>query len=145
MSAGIGNSGGDGQDFELNLASIIDCFTVLIAFMLASASFLAVGVLDAGISAASAAPSETKPPSIQVEVTLKSENRIALKVTGKTNLNREFGSESELLENLKSLRAQNSDLASLTLQAEDQVPYKRVVASMEQIRKTVPGILLGGF
>lgn len=30
MSAGVG--GGDGgQEFELNLASIIDCFTVLIA------------------------------------------------------------------------------------------------------------------
>jgi biopolymer transport protein ExbD len=48
MSVGGGNS----QDADINLAPIIDCFTVLIAFMLVSASFLSIGVLDAGIAAA---------------------------------------------------------------------------------------------
>ena len=51
MSAG-NFEGSGGQDFELNLASLIDCFTVLITFLLASASFLSVGILDAGVAAA---------------------------------------------------------------------------------------------
>ena len=37
-------------DFELNLAPIIDCFTVLIAFILISASFASINILDAGIA-----------------------------------------------------------------------------------------------
>ena len=35
------------QDFELNITSIIDCFTVLIAFILTSASFISIGIIDA--------------------------------------------------------------------------------------------------
>ena len=42
------------KDFDLNLAPIIDCMTVLITFMLASASFLSIGILDAGVAAAGA-------------------------------------------------------------------------------------------
>ena len=38
------------QDFDVNITPIIDSFTVLITFMLASASFLSVGIFDAGIT-----------------------------------------------------------------------------------------------
>jgi biopolymer transport protein ExbD len=144
MSAGVG--GGDGgQEFELNLASIIDCFTVLIAFMLASASFLAIGVLDAGISAASATTTDAKPPAIQVEITLRTEGKIGMKVTGQKSLNSEFSSEADLMNSIKNLKEQYPDLQSAVLQAEDVVPYKSVVLTMESLRKTVPSILLGGF
>ena len=36
-------------DFELNLASIIDCFTVLITYLLVSASFISLGILDVSV------------------------------------------------------------------------------------------------
>jgi biopolymer transport protein ExbD len=41
MSANFGG-GGNGQEVELNITPIIDCFTVLITFLLASASFLSL-------------------------------------------------------------------------------------------------------
>mgnify|MGYP003351965824 CR=1 FL=1 len=40
-----------GQDFELNLASIIDCLTVIIAFLLLSSSFVSYGTLDTAVAA----------------------------------------------------------------------------------------------
>lgn len=144
MSAGVGGGQG-GQDFELNLASIIDCFTVLIAFMLASASFLAIGVLDAGISVATASSDPSKAPSVQVEITLKQQGRVGLKVSGAKTLQTEFATEADLLTALSGLKGQFPDLQSAVLQADDQVPYKNVVLTMEHLRKTVPSILLGGF
>ena len=44
MSANLGNS--SGQDVDLNITPIIDCFTVLITFLLASASFLSIGFFE---------------------------------------------------------------------------------------------------
>jgi biopolymer transport protein ExbD len=54
ISGGGGSPGrkskGASQDFDLNLAPIIDCITVLIAFILISTSFISIGLLDAGIA-----------------------------------------------------------------------------------------------
>src|SRR3954454_525427 len=84
MSAGV--SGGNGsQDFELNLASIIDCFTVLIAFMLASASFLSIGILDAGVAAAGPQTKSDKPPSVNLTVELSQNQKFTLKLAGKSH------------------------------------------------------------
>src|SRR4051812_21662207 len=85
MSAGV-SGGGNSQDFELNLASIIDCFTVLIAFMLASASFLSVGILDAGVAAAGAqANPNDKPPSVNMTVELGQGQKFTVKLVGKAS------------------------------------------------------------
>ncbi len=35
------------HDFELNIASIVDCFTVLITYLLAAASFISLGMIPA--------------------------------------------------------------------------------------------------
>ena len=58
MSAGGG--GGEG-DVELNLAPIVDCFTVLIAYLLVSMSFISLSIFEAGVAA-------TSPESASVEV-----------------------------------------------------------------------------
>ena len=62
MSTGLGSSDSQSGDFELNLASMIDCFTVLIAFLLASSSFLSIGALDVSVIGASA-PQDNPPNS----------------------------------------------------------------------------------
>lgn len=113
--------------------------------MLASASFLAIGVLDAGISAASATTTDAKPPAIQVEITLRTEGKIGMKVTGQKSLNSEFSSEADLMNSIKNLKEQYPDLQSAVLQAEDVVPAQVRRPHHESLRKTVPSILLGGF
>lgn len=45
MSSG-GNRRQLDQEFELNIASIVDCFTVLITYLLAAASFISLGNIE---------------------------------------------------------------------------------------------------
>ena len=45
MSSG-GNKRQMDQEFELNIASIVDCFTVLITYLLAAASFISLGSIE---------------------------------------------------------------------------------------------------
>ena len=151
MSAGVGGGGhgggGQSQDFELNLASIIDCFTVLIAFMLVTASFLSIGILDAGIAAGASQATDTqaKPPAIQLTLEIRDDLTIQAQVTGKESRTQVLKGTPELLSFLKDTQARWSDLSSLTLQAAPNVEYQQVVHTMEDIRKVVPNVLLGGF
>jgi biopolymer transport protein ExbD len=152
MVGGEGGRGSGSQDFELNLASIIDCLTVLIAFMLASASFLSIGILDAGVAAAGAAPKDQAPPSVNIAVELRKDQSMILKVTGKVNstttipVNAAKAWDHETLaQNLVALKAKWTDANAVTLTAENAVEYRHVVKTMESMRKTIPVVLLGGF
>lgn len=148
MSTG---AGGGGQDFELNLAPIIDCFTVLIAFMLVSATFLAIGIFDAGIAAAGAKATNATPPPIQISLHLKPDHSMSLQVTGKVSRTLPVAPEQDsygyaaLANHLKELRRVFPTVGSLTLKADDGVEYKEVIKTMEHVRANVPLVLLGGF
>src|SRR4051794_13282188 len=156
MSGSIGSvtgneRGSESQDFELNLASIIDCFTVLIAFMLASASFLSIGILDAGVAAAGAQAAPGTPPPINISVELGTGQKLTVKVTGKMTSNEVILPVSGKLDfagltrSLASTHAKYTDVNALTLTADNAVEYREVIKTMEEIRKTVPVVLLGGF
>lgn len=143
--------GSNSQDFELNLASIIDCFTVLITFMLASASFLSVGILDAGISAAGASASTEAPPAVNVTVTMAKDKSITIKTSGKQNNTTTINSKNStwdldsLTSHLNSLKGAWPDLNAITLAADSTVEYRDVVTAMETSKKSLPVVLLGGF
>lgn len=153
MMEGSGSGKGGSQDFELNLASIIDCFTVLIAFMLATASFLSIGILDAGIAAAGAESKEQdNPPPIQVTVELKSDRSFLVKTSGKAQQSRTLASTdgkerdfSALTAELSRLKQEWPAVSALTLSADASVEYTEVIRSMEASRKAIPVVLLGGF
>jgi biopolymer transport protein ExbD len=143
-------------DVELNLAPIIDCFTVLITFMLASASFLSIGILDAGIAAAGAtAATPSAPPPITLSIELKDSHAIVVKVTGKENRTatipaaQKDGSadwnHDQLTAQLNELKGRYPAVQAATLSADNGVEYKTIVKSMEVVRKSVPAVLLGGF
>jgi biopolymer transport protein ExbD len=157
MSAGSlpGAGGGKGhqsQDFELNITSIIDTFTVLITFMLASASFLSIGIFDAGISAGGDTASTAKPPAVNVEVSLGTDHAFTVKLTGQVNTttkvppvkNGEWDLEG-LNANLNGVKAKFADVTAATMIAENRVEYKDVIRAMESTRKALPYVLLGGF
>jgi biopolymer transport protein ExbD len=148
----IGSGGGsNSQEFELNLASIIDCFTVLITFMLATASFLSIGVLDAGVAAAGAASSSTAPPPIQISVELSQNQQIEVKVSGKAQRSTRIPALADqadlatLGKTLAELKTQWPDVNAATLTAETTVEYERVIKTMDSMRKSLPVVLLGGF
>lgn len=149
MSSGGGQNS---QDFELNLASIIDCFTVLIAFMLASASFLSIGILDAGVAAAGATGiSNDAPPPVNVEVLVSKDHLLTVKLSGKSTQTTKLVPQGDaydhegLSRTLASVKSQWPTVGAVTLTAENQVEYQDVVKTMEVARKTLPAVMLGGF
>ena len=75
-----------GQDFELNLASIIDCLTVIIAFLLLSSSFVSYGTLDTAVAApqgsTSTAADAGKAGQLSLSVVLRDSGQVDLEVSG---------------------------------------------------------------
>lgn len=162
-------SGGGDQDFELNLAPIIDCLVVLITFMLASATFLSIGILDAGISAGGATQSSTAPPSVVVTLDLKKGYQMILRVEGKENSTASFQpvdapttkapneapntvsatnktwNIKEAADRLRALRLKWTDLSALTIQGDNDLEYQQFVQVMDALRKDIPVVMLGGF
>src|SRR6187551_2381865 len=70
------------QDFELNIASVIDCFTVLITYLLVSASFISISALDIDLTGVGDAP-RSEPPPVSIAVELDSKHSLHVKITGK--------------------------------------------------------------
>lgn len=148
----IGSGGSNSTDFDLNITPIIDAFTVLIAFMLASASFLSIGILDAGIAAGGAeATPNTEPPPVTIQITLQPDRSIRFEVSGKENSKYSVPANDggwnlgESAKRLEALKAKWPTVNALTLTAENTVEYKDVVTVMESTRKSHPNVLLGGF
>ncbi|MGK5086406.1 biopolymer transporter ExbD [Bdellovibrionota bacterium FG-2] len=152
MSSNFGQSSHHSQEVELNITSIIDCFTVLITFLLASASFLSIGVFDASSEAPEAAASaqnEAVLPSIEVVIVLENSHSIIVDVSGKLKKKRALKAQGGdydfggLTEELRQLKTSFPDVARAVLSAEDEVTYQTLVMSMEQIRKSFPDISFG--
>jgi biopolymer transport protein ExbD len=156
MSGAVDSGGPKGKggspDFDLNLAPIIDCFTVLITFMLASASFISIGVLDAG-AGSGAAPSENKDQKqlVAVQVDLQPQFTIQVKMTGKVTSTIPVPSKDgtwdfeTLVGQLKKIKTDWPQTDSITLTMADDMEHKYLMASLENVKKVFPGVLLGGF
>ena len=148
----IGSGGSNSTDFDLNITPIIDAFTVLIAFMLASASFLSIGILDAGIAAGGAeATANTAPPPVTIQMNLLPDRSIRFEISGKENSKFSIPPADgtwnlgDAVSRLEALKAKWPTVSALTLTAENTVEYKDVVTVMESARKSHPNVLLGGF
>ena len=151
MSAGVG--GDSKQDVELNLAPIIDCFTVLITYLLVSASFISFTVLDVGIAAIGQGvppvTDKSTPPSLSL--VLAATNSLEIKLSGGSkNLalsypinaqNGQFDVPSMTAKFYEILK-EFSDVADISVSAEPTVPYKDVVRLVESVRKTIPKVYL---
>jgi len=154
MNVGSGESGGKGrlaQDCDINLAPIIDCFTVLITFLLVSASFLSIGFLDAGASVPGQAATNQKPPAITLEVEILDKSEIHVKVSGKGKLDRKIAGKAGELDlpalsaELEGIKKKWPEAEGLVLSAKNDIEYIQIIKAMEVSRKTFPAVLLGGF
>lgn len=150
-SGGSGARGGESQDFELNLASIIDCLTVLITFLLASTAFISIGILDAGVAAAGSTAKDGTPPPINLTLELSKDHRMTVKTTGKSSTSQSVAAKADqwdmdsLTQKLQAVHQQFPTVSAITLTADNSVEYKDVVQVMDTTRKTIPVVLLGGF
>jgi len=151
------------QDFELNIAAIIDCFVVLIAFLLISTSFVAVGIIDAEVAASGEEQIESalSESPVQVTIHLKSDQSIDLHVRGEVERDYTFSAvkksglsgftgtpswdHEKLIDHLAILKGEWPKLQSAILLADNTVAYQDVIRSMEVARTAISHIALGGY
>lgn len=135
------------QDFDLNLAPIIDCFTVLITFMLVSASFLSIGVLDASaVGSPEAVEANQAPDPVSITLSIREDHSMVFKITGKENSQLSpIRSKQELEATLSKLKGQWSTVQGITIEASNQTSTEELLSTMEASRKVFPGVALGGF
>lgn len=153
----ISEGGSNSQDFDLNLAPIIDCFTVLITYLLVSASFLNLSILDVGVAAnGEAVPQEqqaTENP-INMEVLVAVAQSATIKITGgaeNLDLSIPVGSTAAGGLDLETLAARINEakekyptLQELSVTAEAGVKYKQLIQVIENLKKSVPKIFISG-
>ena len=152
---------GSTQDVELNLAPIIDCFTVLITYLLVTASFLTLTALDVGVSANNPTnlntppPPPPKEPPMTMTVDLTALGEVKIKVSGGT-LPKDFESTikassiagtwdaDQLEKSLTQIKTNWSNLTEASVSAEAAVKYKEIVNLINQIQKSLPKVYISG-
>jgi biopolymer transport protein ExbD len=138
------------QDFELNIASIIDCFVVLIAFVLVSTSFFSIGIIDAEVAGASDA-AENASENSHVVIELKADHSIVLKSGMSGEISKRIPADGKawnfdrMAGTLEALKNGNSELTSAIVVAENSVAYRDVMTSMEVAKGKIAQVNLGGF
>jgi biopolymer transport protein ExbD len=136
------------QDFELNIASVIDCFTVLITYLLVSASFISISALDIDVAGVGDSP-QTEPPPISIAVQLEPNHNVTIKVTGAEKsewvVDAKDGTYDldSLNAKLTSLKEKWPTVTSVLIGAEDSLEYKDVVKVVETAKRSLPNIMLG--
>ena len=144
-----GASSSKTQDVELNITPIIDCFTVLITFLLASASFLSIGFFEAYTPGNTADPTTGEPDSEAV-VRITKDNTAELKIKGKRNYSLRFdlGTPSglnNLQGEISKLDSQHLKMNQILLTAEDDVPYRQITEVMDQLGTGKLPVVVGEF
>jgi len=155
----VDNSGAGGsQEVELNLAPIIDCFTVLITYLLVTASFLTLTAMDVSVSANSDSkeappPIETKHPLVMT-LDLTTTNEIVLKVSG-GDLKKEIDlklapkangawDDDSLEKALLKITGRWSSLSEVSVSAAPTTKYKELVNLINVAQKTLPKVYISG-
>lgn len=156
----VDNSNGEGQEVELNLAPIIDCFTVLITYLLVTASFLTLTALDVSVSATSDSNSIPPPPALDkpplvMTLDLSGTNEIFLKVTG-GDLKKDYevklaarpnngGWDQETLtRTLTDITSRWNSLSEVSVSAAPTVKYRELVNIINATQKTLPKVYISG-
>ena len=147
MSASFGSS--NKQDVDINITPIIDCFTVLITFLLASASFLSIGFFEASTHGTATDPSQIEPDT-EAGMRIKPNHTAELKLKGKRNLSVTYDlskkeSYKEIESEFKKLESDHLNLSSILLSAEDEVDYKAIAEMMEHLNQTAYPVIVGEF
>jgi biopolymer transport protein ExbD len=155
MSAGGSSEETGGQDFEINLAPIIDCFTVLIIYLLVSASFISLAIFDVGIATSNesaSTQSSTKEIPVNVIIRLNNDSSVTIKVSGGTrNVDLSFNYPQVsnkwnivgVSKKLKEIVVEFPTIKDATITAEASVRYKNIVEVIENLRKSVPKLYIG--
>jgi biopolymer transport protein ExbD len=154
MSAGAPAGDDDsGQDFDLNLAPIIDCFTVLITYMLVSAAFISFHMIEVTAVATAESSEETPPPTelpMALTVELKPGQVFDIHVSGKETAEYTIRALGELdwdfpklASQLEQIKTRWPTIKEVSVKADNGTRYKQIVRVVEKLKKSIPKVLVG--
>lgn len=148
MSANFGSSN-NGGEVELNITPIIDCFTVLITFLLASASFLSIGFFEAYTPGNTSDPNQVEPDTEAV-IKINSNQVAEFKLKGKKNLTLHFDMKQKDALNaldgeLKKLHDEKLNMNNVLVSADDDVDYKVLADLMNHLNESKFPVVVGDF
>ena len=149
-----GGSGGRNKSVELNLVPFIDLMSVLITFLLISAVWTQVSMIQLGASFASPRSDETtplKPPALE-DLVLRLDIResgyvlyVGKNVKKIPKIGEDYDKEA-LVADLSKVKQMYPDKGGIKMAIEDAIVYDHVVAAMDIGLKAgfSPELLTGG-
>jgi biopolymer transport protein ExbD len=148
MSANLGDS--NPNEVELNITPIIDCFTVLITFLLASASFLSIGFFEASTPGTHQSSEDTPDPDLEALVKVLPNRIVQINFKGKRTSSHKYDLKNKedielLTHDLGQLKESKLTLNSFLVSAEDSVDYKSLAETMGYLQKTEVPVVVGDF
>jgi biopolymer transport protein ExbD len=139
------------EDFELNIASIIDCFTVLITYLLVSASFISLGVIDVSDLTQRAENDKTPEAQVSLAIQLTNQHDVTFQVNGTPQVVAPVQVAAKdgqvdrdtMVEKLTELKTKWPDLNAAVLSASGDIEYDELVQVIDSSKKVVPNMTLG--
>lgn len=139
--ATIQSDSGNSQEVDLNIVPVIDCFTVLITYLLVAASFLSLSALEVETASSSdLAPMTTAEPPASLVIDLLSDKTIKIQSLGgplkgfqpvvipKNGKDWDWGTFND---RLQKIQKRWPSITDVTVNAEKKVIYKDLVRSVE--------------
>ena len=125
---------------ELNITAFMNLMVVLTPFLLITAVFSRIAILELNLPAGQSQAVVDEPPQFQLEITVR-ESGIEVGDRNAGTLNRiEKNGEDyrldDLSEYLARIKGQFPDKTDATLLLEPEVPYELLVAVMDRVRVT---------
>jgi biopolymer transport protein ExbD len=140
------------EDVELNLASIIDCFTVLITYLLVSASFIAMGAFDVSVLTPRPPGELSKEPSLNLSMRLLASHEMLIRLQSATRQDElevkipaiSSGLDKDVMLNqLVEIKKKWPDLENAVLVSSGSIEYAEIVQVIEATKKLIPAVSLG--
>ncbi len=125
------------HEVELNLSSFIDCFTVLITYLLISTSFLNLGGLDI-VLATPTAGEIPNPPLVSLELNIGDHGQAHIKISGMSSQEIDIPDEggkvalSKLDSELKQIKQKYPTLDSILVAGSDKGSYDQLVKAIQK-------------
>ena len=147
MSANLGSN--SGQEVDLNITPIIDCFTVLITFLLASASFLSIGFFEVYTPGTSAS-AETLEPDVEIVLRVASNQSVEMKLKGKRSGTSHYSVNDpvaleKLEKEIEKIKDEKLTVNQILITAENDVPYQNMAKVMDTLQKSAIPVVMGDF
>jgi len=144
------NSPGEGaQEVDLNLAPIIDCFTVILTYLLASTSFLSLAALDTAVGVRDAATAAANAePALEFQLLESGALRMRWNPSDEPPLEwspragERMADNSAMRAAIRKARTRNPLLGEAVVSAEGRVPYGRLIDLVEALKPAFSRVIL---